>query len=68
MSRDYHYILTLQIPGYAPFTYKGICEPVPPVTSEGLFEYVLEQALRAVGRPNESQYSVLFWYVSPNLL
>ena len=65
---SYHYVLTLQLRGYDPVTYKGVCDLAPPVTSSGLLDYVTREFLKAMGRPNESQYSVLFWFVGPEVL
>ncbi|GAA1454229.1 hypothetical protein [Nocardiopsis tropica] len=64
----FHYVLTLQLRGYDPVTYKGTCAPTAPVTSSGLFDFVVAQFLKAMGRPNETQYSVIYWFVGPDEL
>ncbi|MFJ9558350.1 hypothetical protein ACIRPH_31470 [Nocardiopsis sp. NPDC101807] len=64
----FHYVLTLQLRGYDPVTYKGTCVPRPGTTSSDLLDFVTREFLKAMGRPGEQQYSVLYWFVGPDEL
>lgn len=64
----YHYVLTLQLRGYDPITYKGTCVPRPGTTSSQLLDFITGEALKSVGRPSETQYSIICWFVGPEAL
>jgi len=64
----YFYVLTLQLPGFDPVTYKGTCEMSSGSTQSDLFDFVVDTFLSELGRPNQTQYSILYWYAAPNAL
>lgn len=64
----YFYVLTLQLPGFDPVTYKGTCEMSIGSTQSELFDFVVAVFLSELGRPDQTQYAVLCWYAEPNTL